>query len=239
MPPASSLQPPRPPARDGHQGPIALTGAISGLRSRSLRPGPVELADVGIPAGESGLVLVCDGLLIAEVQLQGTPAIELLGPGDLLRVGGDDGDLLGAQWRLTALDETRVASLDGHLQTIIQRSPALAERLVHSVGDRARRQLLHRTACQMPRVEDRILAVLWLLAERWGSLTPRGVELPFALPHARIGRLVGAARPTVTMAIGVLADAGHLVQPERQRFALHPSSRHLLAGRSAQPEARG
>ena len=65
--------------------------------------------------------------------------------------------------------------------------------------------------CQLPRVEDRVLAVLWLLAESWGHVTPAGVRLPLALTHETLGALIGARRPTVTLALRKLTDDGTLV----------------------------
>ena len=197
-------------------------------RTRRLEPGDVDLDAFG--DGAEGLLLVTAGLLLVHVELVGTTATEVLGPGDVLRLGAPADELLRSRWTLEVVEPSRVAVLDGQLEELVQRSPAIAERLVRSGGDRARRQLLHRGLCQLPRVEDRVLTVLWLLAERWGRLTPEGVELPFALSHKLLGRLVGAARSTVTTAVGTLVDAGHVSQPTRGRLLLDPTSRHAVSG---------
>ena len=62
--------------------------------------------------------------------------------------------------------------------------------------------------CQLPRVEDRVLAILWLLAESWGRVSAEGVLLPIDLTHQALGELIGAKRPTVTLAVGQLARRG-------------------------------
>jgi hypothetical protein len=59
----------------------------------------------------------------------------------------------------------------------------------------------HQAIVQAPRVERRLELALWQLAERWGRVVPGGVLLPIALTHATLGRLVGASRPTITLAL--------------------------------------
>jgi hypothetical protein len=66
--------------------------------------------------------------------------------------------------------------------------------------------------CQLPRVEDRLLAIMWLLAESWGTVTSHGTRLPLALTHDALGGLVGASRPTVTLALRELAERGAMVR---------------------------
>jgi hypothetical protein len=63
-------------------------------------------------------------------------------------------------------------------------------------------------------VEDRLLGVLWLLAERWGRVGGDGVRLPLPLTHRTLAQLVGAQRPSVTSGIGALEDGGRLARLE-------------------------
>jgi hypothetical protein len=70
---------------------------------------------------------------------------------------------------------------------------------------RASRLATHQAIVQAPRVERRLELALWQLAERWGRVVPDGVLLPIALTHATLGRLVGASRPTVTLALQSLS----------------------------------
>jgi CRP-like cAMP-binding protein len=59
---------------------------------------------------------------------------------------------------------------------------------------------------QLPRVEDRLLGVLLVLAEERGRVAADGVRLPSFLTHERLGELIGAARPTVSLAFAKLRE---------------------------------
>jgi CRP-like cAMP-binding protein len=54
----------------------------------------------------------------------------------------------------------------------------------------------------------RVHALLWLLAERWGRVTPEGVLLDIPVTHATLGQLVGASRPSITSAVVDLRELG-------------------------------
>jgi hypothetical protein len=69
--------------------------------------------------------------------------------------------------------------------------------------------------CQLPRVEERLLALMWWLAESWGRVTSVGTLLPVAMTHDVLGALVGARRPTVTLAIGELVERGAIARQDR------------------------
>jgi CRP/FNR family transcriptional regulator, cyclic AMP receptor protein len=58
------------------------------------------------------------------------------------------------------------------------------------------------------RVDERLLALLWLLAERWGRVVPGGVLVSLRLPHRTLAGMVGARRPSVTTALGQLMARG-------------------------------
>jgi CRP-like cAMP-binding protein len=61
------------------------------------------------------------------------------------------------------------------------------------------------------RVEDRLLARVLQLADEFGTATPSGALLDLGLTHAQWGLLVGAARESVTLALGRLRARGELV----------------------------
>ena len=68
-------------------------------------------------------------------------------------------------------------------------------------------------------MERRLLMLFWALSGRWGVVTPRGVHLRLRLTHEALGRLVGARRPSVTTALGALAETGALERtPEGYRL---------------------
>jgi hypothetical protein len=47
---------------------------------------------------------------------------------------------------------------------------------------------------------------------RWGRVGPSGVVIPLALTHRMLGRLAGAARPTISTALSELRERDELVR---------------------------
>lgn len=184
--------------------------------------GPVPLAETfGESRGGMGL-LVLDGLIVREVEVAGRTAAELIGPGDLIVPWYREGGPLVPElvsWR--ALTEARMAVLD--------RAFVARTRPWPQIGDALMRRLLRRTmslAAQQaiaahPRVEERVALLLAHLADRWGRVEPDGsVRIPVPLTHRLIGELVGAERPTVSLAIGGLRRDG-LLSGDRCAMRLH------------------
>lgn len=64
----------------------------------------------------------------------------------------------------------------------------------------------------MPRVEERLLASFGLLAERYGTVRRDGFLIPLELTHQALGEIVGARRPTVSLALKNLNADGRLVR---------------------------
>ena len=62
------------------------------------------------------------------------------------------------------------------------------------------------------------------LAERWGNVTPAGVSFDLPLTHSELGRLVGARRPSITMALAQLAAEGLLTREGRGRWTVQPAT---------------
>ncbi len=69
-------------------------------------------------------------------------------------------------------------------------------------------------------VEERLLLSLWQLAELWGRKAPGGAVLPFRLSHQTLADLVGARRPTVTLALRNLAKRELLERGESGEWIL-------------------
>ena len=82
--------------------------------------------------------------------------------------------------------------------------------MLDRVSERAHRLAVTQAIAQLTGVERRLHALLWHLAARFGRVTPDGVVVPLALSHQRLGELIGARRPTVSTALGVLAREGSL-----------------------------
>lgn len=165
-----------------------------------------ELADERAPA--YGLLLL-DGLASRTVLLDDVEAAQLVGRGDLLPPSDEHGGaLVATAVRWTVIEPLIVARLDERFLLTVRRWPELVAALFEKIAAQADRRGAHRALCQLPRVEDRLHAVLWLLAERWGVVTPEGVVLRLPLTHELLGQLVGARRPTVSLAVKQLEEEG-------------------------------
>jgi CRP/FNR family transcriptional regulator, cyclic AMP receptor protein len=149
-------------------------------------------------------VLVLDGLLVARGLAYARDDVHLFGPGDAL-----DGRLLADRrvtWR--SLGSVRLAVLDERFLLAARRWPALMTGLTRRLLDCQQEQRTCTAICAMPRVEERLLAFLSHLALRWGHVTPDGVTLRVPLTHELLGALIGARRPTVSLALTALIHDG-------------------------------
>ncbi|MDX6703984.1 MAG: family transcriptional regulator, cyclic receptor protein [Baekduia sp.] len=153
-------------------------------------------------------IMVIDGVLLQDVRLAGRSALQLLGPGDVVLSSGRVLDSLDVALRWTAPVPSRVAVLDDRLQRPFALWPGLAVGLLERTGRQLSRLAVHAAIAQLPRIDQRLEAMFWDLADRWGRVTPSGIHLPLALSHEALGRLVGGRRSTITLALGELAERG-------------------------------
>jgi CRP/FNR family transcriptional regulator, cyclic AMP receptor protein len=169
-------------------------------------PWPAEHVSGASPA-HVGL-LVIDGVLAREVLVSDTISTELLGPGDVLRPWRlhEGAALLQHQVRLNVLSRSRFALLDRRLGVELSRYPEINTAIIDRINERALRLAVTQAISQLNRVDRRLLALFWHLAERWGRMTPDGVALTLTLSHRMLGQLVGARRPTVSTALSALAE---------------------------------
>ena len=157
--------------------------------------------------------LVLEGVLVRDEQLAGSTTTELVGPGELLQPWTENpGDALvphAVTWKV--LEPARLGVLGPPFVASVARWPVLNAALIgRAVRQNSRAATLH-AICQLSRVDMRLLALFWHLAERWGRVGSDGVLLPLRLQHESLGHLIGAKRPTVTLALQRLAERG-LVQ---------------------------
>jgi hypothetical protein len=162
--------------------------------------------------GAIGL-LVIDGIVARDLCIAGRWCSELLGPGDLLRpwdhVDGA-GESVASDSCWTVLEPVRVAILDERFARVACRWPQLMAGLVSRTLRRSRWMTIMLGISNLTRVDERVVTVMWHLADRWGHVTPDGVVVPVPLTHEMIGKLVGAHRPSVTSALGELNRKGVL-----------------------------
>ena len=176
---------------------------------------PSEWLEDHKPPGHLGF-LVLDGILLRGLDLHGAACAELIGVGDVIRPWDDDSTptlTREADWQVIA--PARLAVMDRRVAAVAGRWPEVVARLLDRAVQRSHSLAFHLAVCSITRVDLRILAVLWNLADRWGRVTPEGVVLPLALTHRALGRLVTARRPSVTTALGQLRARG-MVEPRSE-----------------------
>jgi len=158
--------------------------------------------------------IVLDGVVLVQTQLGEHAVARLLGPGDFLSRSGTATSPMIAYSGCRVTTQTRVALLGNAVLLAARHWPRIVAGLHVRMADECERVATQLAICQLPRVEERLLAILWLLAESWGRVTAAGTSLPLALTHDVLGALVGARRPTVTLALGQLANRGAIVQQQ-------------------------
>jgi CRP-like cAMP-binding protein len=167
-------------------------------------------------------LLVLDGLLLREATVGDHPAAELLGPGDVVRAWDDDEqeELLPRTVGWTALAPTRVAVIDRGLAVRAAQWPEVFAALLDRAARRAERLVVLQAIAHLTRVDDRLLALLWCLAERWGRVVPDGVVVSLRLSHRTLAGMVGARRPSVTTALGQLMARGEIERRDDGEWVL-------------------
>ena len=187
-------------------------------------------------AGWLGL-FVLDGLLLRRVEVGKRSACELFGPTDLIRPWDTDGEYdplpISVTWLV--LKRTRLAVLDTGFVLRIARWPTISSRIVSRVAQRARYLTLTQAVTHLPRAYVRLLILFWLLAERWGRVGTEGVYVTLPLTHEVLAMLIGAHRPTVTIALQRLTRAGFLIRERSDRWLLTNSAIETLE----HPESMG
>lgn len=177
-----------------------------------LPPGAWSPEELGRQCAGALGVLVLDGVLTRMITLAGRTTGELLGSGDVLRPWESDEPLpqvdFEVQW--SVIEPVQLAVLDRRFVAGAVHWPSLVAEISHRAGHRASGLSLQLALGQIPRVDGRLLLLFWRLAERWGRMTPDGIAVPLKLTHETLGALIAARRPSVTSALGRLAEAGLL-----------------------------
>lgn len=163
-------------------------------------------------------LLLLDGFVVRRVTLDGSRSAELLGPGDVIRPWSDPTRgrfevSAGATWWSTP--QTRIALLD----QAFGRAVAGLQGVIAEVGARlaARTDSLavRLAIAQLPNLGARLLMVFGQIADRWGQRAgEEDMLVPLAISHGTLADLVCAQRPSVTKALGRLAEEQLLVRRE-------------------------
>ncbi|HEY2438280.1 MAG TPA: helix-turn-helix domain-containing protein [Solirubrobacteraceae bacterium] len=189
-------------------------------------------------------LLIVDGLFAIDTCIAGRRTTELMGDGDLLQPPEPHEDEMvdcETVWR--ALNPTRLALLDSDFADRMRSWPRVLNALFRRAERRsAELDVLRAISCQ-PRLEVRLVLLLWHLASRWGRVEPAGLRLELPLTHRLLGQMVAAERPSISHALRRLSQA-EIVTGSAGDWHLHGSvEEHLesLIERTARltPRSRG
>ncbi|MFL5850343.1 MAG: Crp/Fnr family transcriptional regulator [Solirubrobacteraceae bacterium] len=190
---------------------------------RRLSPGTWDATTAVEPDIHHRGFLIAGGLISREVDVLGRRAVELLGPGDVLRPWSwdEDGSHVHAEIGWMVHEPTSLAVLDHALIQRLTPWPQIAVELFSRGIRRAHVLAVALAIAHHQRVDERLLLTLWHLAERFGRVAPEGVVVPLPLGHQRLADLVGAHRPSVTTAMGELQRQGRLSRRDAGHWVLH------------------
>lgn len=176
--------------------------------------GELDLDRLHDASGAFG-VLILDGMVLHRVLIGEHSTLRVLGPGDIVAVGGSPNVAILDYGGHRIAEPAQLALLEDQALLGIRRFPQLAVTFQSRMAEQQERLAAQLVICQLPRVEDRVLAMMWLLAESWGRVTSAGTTLPLSLTHDAWGELVGAKRPTITLALQRLGERGAAVRLDR------------------------
>src|ERR687887_1392269 len=165
--------------------------------------------------GGIGLLLL-EGLIVRRVGRTGRYGAELLGPGDLMRPWQHDGEDVTLPFDTTfrVIEQSMLALLDLRFAARAAPYTEVASALVGRAMQRSRTLVVNMAIAHYPRIDRRLLMLLWHLADRWGRVTPEGIRIPLRLTHQLLADLVASGRQSVTTALAQLEREGHISRHE-------------------------
>jgi CRP/FNR family transcriptional regulator, cyclic AMP receptor protein len=217
----------------------SLSGSLSGARlvaaQRACVAQVISLArrraeprELSMAQPEIGLLMI-EGKLVRHVYCGGLSAAELVGPGDLIRPHHAEQAVpqmqVESSWQV--VEAARLAILDFDFAKQAESFPEITCALTGKLIERSRAQLIHRVIVQARRVSERVLKLLWYLANRWGSVSQHGATLQLHCTHTILAELVAATRPSVTLALQELESTGILSRDGSVWFLHQPPARSL------------
>lgn len=184
--------------------------------------------DARITGAVLGLQVVT-GILVREIVLRRRAAAQIYGPGDFLQVHDDRSERsLPVVSTVSVSGKAVLAVLDDRLLMAARRWPRLAGCVFAQAMGQAEHAGDRQAISQLARVEDRLLALFWQLADRWGRVRSDGISIELSITHEMVGHLVGARRPTVTLGLRKLRDQQLLRRDPDGVWLLAPDSLQRL-----------
>jgi CRP/FNR family transcriptional regulator, cyclic AMP receptor protein len=174
--------------------------------------------------------VILSGTLIRGLCVEHRWSTEILGPEDVLRPWDEaeqPPDLL-VEDTWTALESVRMAILDERFAVAAGRWPQLLDELLSRTVRRSRHLATLLSVSGIRRLDERLLVLLGVLADRWGHVSPERIHVDVRLTHETLARLACAQRPSVSTALARLGRRGLVARKGRKfvlPFAAEPSAR--------------
>ena len=159
--------------------------------------------------------LVLEGVIAMKVAVAGRTCTRLILAQDLLLLDGVEDDVLPLRWSWAAIERATLVVFDQRLMVVTRRWPSLMTAIINRGALQARHALLQQAISQLPRVEDRLLGLLWAVADRRGVVRGSQIRIDLAITHETFAELIGARRPTVSLGLKKLAEDGLVSQDSR------------------------
>jgi CRP-like cAMP-binding protein len=146
-------------------------------------------------------------------------AVELLGPGQCF---GLMAVVEGRDFPLSAIAVTNTWYLkipSREMQAVYAGSSALKDQMVRNIGPRLRKAHDMMTRLSSGRVEERIAAVLFILADSYGQKTDEGIEIEVPLTRHDIAEMAGTTTETAIRILSRWQKDG-VASTDRHRITL-------------------
>jgi CRP-like cAMP-binding protein len=178
-----------------------------------LRRGPWRFLPPPDPAALG--VLLLGGLVIVRMDAGERAHVELLGAGDIISPWIGMGPDLAFPVEVTSrvVSDVRLALLSRAFSLRMLRWPEIHAAVVQRMVLRTRRLSLQAAINSLQRTHERVELTLWMLAFRFGRVTPRGHVVKLPISHSQLAELVAASRPSVTQSLTELRSAGRVLRP--------------------------
>jgi len=158
--------------------------------------------------------------IVVDAEAGRSRTIALLQEGDALVLPG--GGWPGAPGaRMRAATDAEVLVLNREIGDVLCSDSALGAWIVRAIAAAVADRELSVAIALEPRLERRLILKLRQLAERWGKVTPEGVRLDLRVTHQELGDMIGAARESITVALGRLQDQGEIIVRRRTVIIRH------------------
>lgn len=179
------------------------------LPAARLQPGGWQLDQLarvdGVREPIIGILLV-DGCMTMEMTFAGRRCARLITAGELVLTPGLSEHSLPSVCGWTSIGGTLVAILDRQLLLIGRHLPRLLSALLQRAAEQTHEAFLLQAISQLPRVDDRLLALFWAIADRIGVVAGDQIRLELPVTHETLAQMIGAQRPTVSLGLARLQE---------------------------------